>query len=292
MLRSVAVVLAAVFALSVAAHAVPAWGRRTGADCSSCHWGLNKLNHTGRMFLLRGHRMPDEEGVGTEGYNLTEYTSWASEGACPSAATRRLTARRVVATPTRLATVPTASPVATSTRASSSGEVGIVNSGGGNANPNVAETNNFKDLYATLEYVLDENGSGIGVYGYTGKYQITPGNEDKFDRVGVFANYTTPQYTISAGALSGKHDVPASRRVRTWFAELGYNFTDTVLGWVRYDHFYRDIAADPQNRLVGLSVGVSYRLGNVGRLVVEYRNRKFSGQSDRNDLVTEVNWLF
>ena len=40
MLRTVAVVMAAVFALSVAAHAVPAWGRHTGADCSSCHWGL------------------------------------------------------------------------------------------------------------------------------------------------------------------------------------------------------------------------------------------------------------
>lgn len=31
MLRTVAVVIAAVFALSMAAHAVPAWGRRTGA---------------------------------------------------------------------------------------------------------------------------------------------------------------------------------------------------------------------------------------------------------------------
>jgi len=35
------------------------------------------------------------------------------------------------------------------------GEVGIVNSAGGNANPNIAETNNFKDVYATLEYVLE-----------------------------------------------------------------------------------------------------------------------------------------
>lgn len=172
------------------------------------------------------------------------------------------------------------------------GEVGIVNSAGGNATPNIAETNNFKDLYATLEYVLDDNGTGIGVYGYTGKFQIAPGNEDKFDRVGIFGNYTTPQYTISVGALSGKHEVPASRRVRTWFAELGYNFTDTVLGWVRYDHFYRDIPADVENRLVQLSVGVSTRLNSVGRLVVEYRNRKFSGQGDRNDLVAELNWLF
>ncbi|MGQ9881896.1 MAG: hypothetical protein ACUVSV_13695 [Armatimonadota bacterium] len=86
--------------------------------------------------------------------------------------------------------------------------------------------------------------------------------------------------------------MPASRRVRTWFAELGYNFTDTVLGWVRYDHFYRDIPADSQNRLVQLSVGVSTRLNSVGRLVVEPRNRKFSGQGDRNDLVAELNWLF
>lgn len=213
-------------------------------------------------------------------------------GVCPSAATRRLTAR--------LAGGNAYTPHDRAYGVSSGyvyegkflGEVGIVNSAGGNATPNIAETNNFKDLYATLEYVLDDNGTGIGVYGYTGKFQIAPGNEDKFDRVGIFGNYTTPQYTISVGTLSGKHEVPASRRVRTWFAELGYNFTDTVLGWVRYDHFYRDIPADVENRLVQLSVGVSTRLNSVGRLVVEYRNRKFSGQGDRNDLVAELNWLF
>jgi hypothetical protein len=171
-------------------------------------------------------------------------------------------------------------------------EAGIVNSAGGNASPNLAETNNFKDVYATVEYVVDEGGSGIGVYGYSGKFKTAAGPEDKFDRVGVFANYTRPQYTISAGALSGKHDLPASRRVRTWFAELGYNFTDTTLGWVRYDHFYRDIAADAENRLVGLSVGVSHRLNSLGRVVVEYRNRKYSGKSDANDLTVELNWLF
>lgn len=383
MLRTVTVVMAAVFALSVAAHAVPAWGRRTGADCSSCHWGLNKLNHTGRMFLLRGHRMPDEEGVGTESYNLTEYTSWASKvrfiadkdadpstkfdveslsiysggpidktfsyffefylheraGKAPGAPSRskladaylfynsdaaadtfywvragqiypyliyyygsggRLSISRNEAINRAPGGGNTYTPRDRAYGASGGyvyegkflGEVGIVNSGGGNANPNLAETNNFKDVYATLEYVLDENGSGIGVYGYSGKFQIAPGNEDKFDRVGVFGNYTTPQYTISVGALSGKHNVPASRRVRTWFAELGYNFTDTVLGWVRYDHFYRDIATDTQNRLVQISVGVSTRLNSVGRLAVEYRNRKFSGTSDRNDLVAELQWLF
>jgi len=172
------------------------------------------------------------------------------------------------------------------------GEVGIVNSAGGNANPNIAETNNFKDVYATLEYVLDDSGTGIGVYGYSGKLKTAGGPEDKFDRVGVFGNYTTAQYTLSAGALSGKHDLPASRRVRTWFAELGYHFTDTTLGWVRYDHFYRDIPSDTENRLVGLSVGVSHRLNSVGRLVVEYRNRKYSGKSDVNDLTVELNWLF
>ncbi|MGQ9881895.1 MAG: hypothetical protein ACUVSV_13690 [Armatimonadota bacterium] len=54
-------------------------GQAHRGSCSSCHWGLNKLNHPGRMFLLRGHRMPDEEGIGTESYNLADYTSWASK---------------------------------------------------------------------------------------------------------------------------------------------------------------------------------------------------------------------
>lgn len=383
MLRAVAMAVVALFVLTMAAHAVPAWGRRTGADCSSCHWGLNKLNHTGRMFLLRGHRMPDEEGIGNEGYNLTEYTSWASKvrfvadkdadpstkfdvealsiysggpidknfsyffeyymheraGDAAGAGSRskladaylfynsdaaadtfywvragqiypyliyyygsggRLSISRNEAINRRPGGGNDYTPRDRAYGVSAGyvyegnllAEVGIVNSGGGNATPNIAETNNFKDVYATVEYVLDESGTGIGVYGYSGKFKTAGGPEDKFDRVGVFANYTTPQYTISAGALSGKHDLPASRRVRTWFAELGYNFTNTTLGWVRYDHFYRDIAADAENRLVGLSVGVSHRLNSVGRLVVEYRNRKYSGKSDVNDLTVELNWLF
>jgi len=37
---------------------------------------------------------------------------------------------------------------------------------------------------------------------------------------------------------------------------------------------------------------VSHRLNSVGRLVVEYRNRKYSGKSDVNDLTVELNWLF
>lgn len=176
-------------------------------------------------------------------------------------------------------------------------EVGIVNSGGGNARPNISELNNFKDVFGTLEWVFDENGSGIGFYGYSGKFLVadTPAWEDKFDRYGVFANYTTPQFTVSGGALTGKHDLapPAggTRRVRTYYTELGYSFSKKFLAWARYEHFYRDLTGTPANRLVGLSVGVSYRLNNLGRCVIEYQNQKRTGASDRNLIMAELNWL-
>lgn len=44
------------------ARAIPAFARAYKVPCSLCHTGFPKLNHFGVEFMLRGYRMPDEEG--------------------------------------------------------------------------------------------------------------------------------------------------------------------------------------------------------------------------------------
>lgn len=64
------------------AEAIPAWSRKYGIECSSCHFGgTNRLTPLGRDFLWRGHRMKDTENVKDTGgdIKLMEYMSFASK---------------------------------------------------------------------------------------------------------------------------------------------------------------------------------------------------------------------
>lgn len=61
-------------------QAVPAWSRRTGLACMSCHvGGSSRLNALGRDFQQRGHRLRGEgEGL-ARGYALLDYTTFAAK---------------------------------------------------------------------------------------------------------------------------------------------------------------------------------------------------------------------
>lgn len=61
------------------ARAVPAWARRTGLECASCHFGgASRLNQRGRDFQLRGHRLRGEVGD-APWRNVTDYLSVSSK---------------------------------------------------------------------------------------------------------------------------------------------------------------------------------------------------------------------
>jgi len=69
-------VLAVVGATAQPASAISAWSRRYGADCSMCHWRVNRLNETGKEFLRRGHRLPGE-GSEAEGKAIPIDQYWS-----------------------------------------------------------------------------------------------------------------------------------------------------------------------------------------------------------------------
>lgn len=75
--RVPAFMLSAVFCLILFkpqnANAIAAWARKYGNDCGMCHTNVNRLNKTGRDFLVRGHRMPDEDNA--EKKSISDYWS-------------------------------------------------------------------------------------------------------------------------------------------------------------------------------------------------------------------------
>jgi hypothetical protein len=60
-----AAIAAALFLGQAPAKAIPAWVRKTGLECSSCHFGgTSRLTALGRDFQIRGHRLRGDQGIG------------------------------------------------------------------------------------------------------------------------------------------------------------------------------------------------------------------------------------
>ena len=75
------------------------------------------------------------------------------------------------------------------------GAVGVINGTGGSLF-NVVDTNRHKDVYATLDYEFNKEGSIVGLYGYHGKFPRA-GFDDKFFQVGPMFNYLAKSFTLS-----------------------------------------------------------------------------------------------
>lgn len=69
--------LAASLGVAFPVWAVPAWARKTGLPCASCHFGgTSRLNAVGRNFQIRGHRLPGDPGPGNgKGLNVMGHLS-------------------------------------------------------------------------------------------------------------------------------------------------------------------------------------------------------------------------
>lgn len=179
-------------------------------------------------------------------------------------------------------------------------EAGVVNSGGTNARPNFEENNNFKDAFLTVEKDFDEYGSGIGVYGYTGKFLVpavtgppaVPQWEDSFSRVGVLGQFVREDFEVSGAYFSGQHKVLAGghRRPDGYYLEGAYNFRHNLTGFARYDHVYNDLG--PNGRTTGATFGISYRLSDVGRAILEFTGTNPGTSGYRRQAQIEINWLF
>lgn len=182
------------------------------------------------------------------------------------------------------------------------GEVGITNGGGGNARPNQAENNNFKDVFGAVEYEFDDFGSSVGLLAYKGQYPATdtPGPpivtyKDDFTRYAVTGSFVRDKFEVSGAYGFGRNtNSPSSgggtRNPEGFFLEGAYLMSDDLAIYGRYDHWDTDLGT-PTAKTTGGALGLSYRLSNVGRAVIEGTRSKSGGNS--TDRVTfELNWIF
>ena len=164
------------------------------------------------------------------------------------------------------------------------GTVGVINGTGG-SNFNSVDNNRYKDVYATLDYEFNKEGSVVGLYGYHGKFPRA-GFDDIFYQVGPMFNYLANSFTFSGLALFGKNRknlVGDKANSLGGYLEAGYKaYSDILTPYLRYDFF--DADTDDGSRNHGPVAGLVWRPFTYGRFVGEYTNINEESSSNSNTI--------
>jgi hypothetical protein len=171
--------------------------------------------------------------------------------------------------------------------------VGVVNGTGGTLF-NTLDNNSFKDIYATVDYEFDSNGSVIGVYGYNGQYPMS-GFDDNFYQFGPMFNFLSDKLTVSGVYLQGmntKNKAFDKQYSRSLYLELGYKLLNDVLTpYARYDYINSDTESTTETK--GPVLGLVWRPYTYGRFVGEYSlTHTASNNKDTNKFVLEAQYMF
>lgn len=155
---------------------------------------------------------------------------------------------------------------------------GVLN-GTGASVTNSIDNNESKDVYGTADYVLDNQGSAVGFYGYRGKGLVTPSTgstwENKFHRLGAFGQYVRGPATVTAAITQGREQITgagAETDNRGYLLEGDYELNDKIALFGRYDYFdgNTDVSKD---HIRGPVFGATYRFFELGRTVFEYHKQ-------------------
>ncbi len=163
-------------------------------------------------------------------------------------------------------------------------ELGLVNGTGKNENAVELDTEHHKDVFATMDYSLDSNGSMIGAYFYKGYYPLhwlaKAQGGDRFYQYGLLGNYTFNGSVNGAlvGSLLWGNDrftptgstAEMNHRSLTYYAEAQAHFKDgDIAPYVKWEYFDKDTAL-PDNEKFGPALGMHYKPFDHGRFVLEY----------------------
>lgn len=180
------------------------------------------------------------------------------------------------------------------------GAFGFLN-GTGAATTNSVDNNESKDVYGTIDYVLDDQGSAVGFYGYRGKDLITPTTgspwENTFHRIGGFVQVVRGQLNVTGAVSQGTEQLTWSgieADNRGYLLEADYHINDRIAAFGRYDYF------DPNRRtandhLDGPVFGATYRFFDPGRIVFEWHKqgrKPASGSSRPWEYRFEIAFMF
>ncbi|MBI4424879.1 MAG: hypothetical protein HY554_14195 [Elusimicrobia bacterium] len=165
-------------------------------------------------------------------------------------------------------------------------EMGVVNGTGKLENAHEVDTDPHKDVYGTLDYTLDSNGSMLGVYYYRGSYPLhffgKAKGRDLFYQAGLMGNYTFDVTEKHGGALIGMYLFGNNRyRATTAVTEedhrsatyslqaQGHLWGDKIGPYFRWEHFDPD-KAKTDNETYGPVLGLNWKPFDHGRFVFEY----------------------
>jgi hypothetical protein len=175
-----------------------------------------------------------------------------------------------------------------------------------------------KDVYGTFDYSIDDFGSMLGVYGYSGHYPLsvdapkTYVGYDDFNQLGVLGNFTRKQGALVGALFTGVNkfsltnevaapadtaNTAVDRKSMGYYAEVQlYMLHPRVQPYVRWDFWDPNTDVD-DNEVLGPMVGVSWRALDNGRLVAQYsalKTKKGSSTLDetKQAVTFELNFMF
>lgn len=158
------------------------------------------------------------------------------------------------------------------------GAFGVLN-GTGSSFTNSLDNNESKDVYGTVDFSLDDQGSAVGVYGYRGRGLVTPSGvspwENEFSRAGVFGRWVNGPLSVTSAVTKGTEqlDVKNTRANNLGLLiEVDHELTNSVAVFGRYDYFDPN-QSKPNDQLSGPMAGVNYRLFDMGRMTLEYHKQ-------------------
>jgi len=178
--------------------------------------------------------------------------------------------------------------------------LGVLN-GTGASFTNSIDNNESKDVYASVDYDLDSQGSAVGVYGYKGRGLITPSTgliwENDFHRVGVFGQYSQGRLGLTGAVTRGQEQVDAlgAKTNNTGvLAGADWTLSDDLVVFGRYDYFDSN-NAKANDQMSGPVFGLTYRLLETGRIVFQYSKQGKWVPTDKSkfwECRTELSFMF
>ncbi len=169
---------------------------------------------------------------------------------------------------------------------------GVVN---GEDVPGQAAVNNHKDVFATAEFDLPDSVSGVGLYYYRGGYDLgdptaPPVPFDRYDRSGVFANYTVDTFRVAGAYLGGTDGIETlpDRKLHGYYAQVDVHPIDWTVPFLRYDEVKtEDENGSPeiQQGTLGCAFQIFQTEATAGRLVLEVARRRQAGVNTSSALL-------
>ncbi len=176
-------------------------------------------------------------------------------------------------------------------------EGGVVN---GEDAPGDAAVNNHKDVYATVEFAAPDGLSGVGLYYYRGGYDL--GDDltgflfDRYDRSGIFANYTRDEFRIAGAYLYGKDRVETlfDRKLHGYFVQADGHPGSRWAPFLRFDDVRTETElgeSTVKKGTLGCAAKIYENDYSASRVVLEVSREKEDGVST-NAAALNVIWAF